>query len=257
MVMLLYTVEYLFAFAFGASVFSFGNVLAYRIPNRLDFVRGRSFCPKCAHPLSAADLVPILGFVFLRGKCRYCGERISPRYPLVEAFGGCLAVLSALVFGFAAPALTSFFASFFLTVIALIDHDTMEIPDGLVIAIAATAVLSYFVSPDGPDIVSRLIGVFAVSVPLLLLNLLVPESFGGGDIKVVAAAGFLLGWRALLVGMFLALVGGGLYGVALLARRKAGRRDHFAFGPFLSAGLIAAIYFGRTVFGAYLSLFAR
>ncbi len=244
----------LFVFAAGLCVGSFANVLAYRIPNKLDFVRGRSFCPFCGHALSGRDLVPLFSFVCLAGKCRYCGARISPRYPLVELLGGALALLCAAAFGFTLRAAFAFAAAAVLLAVALIDADTMEIPDGLVIALALLAALSVPLFPE-TRLIGRLIGVFAVSVPMLLIDLAIPTSFGGGDVKLAAAAGFLLGWKLMLVAAFVSVLTGGAYGAFLLAQKKMARGGHFAFGPFLCFGIVFSLLAGSIALDAYLALF--
>ena len=254
MLAFLYTVCYLFVFTVGICIGSFLNVLVYRIPNRIDFVRGRSFCPACGHSLGARDLVPLFSWLFLRGKCRYCGGRISPRYPIVELAGGGLALLSCWRLGFTWVAAIAFAACCILLTIALIDGDTQEIPDGLVIALAVLGVCSALMIGQGVWS-ERLFGAVCVSVPMVLMNLIVPTSFGGGDCKLMAAAGLLLGWRMTLLATFLAVLTGGGYGAALLIRRKKGRKDHFAFGPFLAAGCAVALFFGPGLLHWYLGLF--
>ena len=199
--------------------------------------------------------MPVFSWLFLKGKCRYCGEPISLRYCVVELLAGVLAAACALVFGLTWAALTAFFACCILLAVALIDADTQEIPDGLVIALAVVAVAAVWSIP-GRTIVDRLIGMACVSVPMLLIDLLIPTSFGGGDVKLMAAGGFLLGWKGTLLAMFIALIGGGGYGIWLLSRKKAGRRDHFAFGPFLAAGIAVALFFGDAILGWYMGMFA-
>lgn len=254
MLTLLYIICYLFVFTVGICIGSFLNVLAYRIPNRIDFVHGRSFCPGCGHSLAAKDLVPLFSWLFLKGKCRYCGGRISKRYPLVELAGGLLAVLSCWRLGFTAAAAVAFAASCILLTVALIDADTQEIPDGLNLALLAVGIAAIFICP-GLTLLQRLIGAACVSLPMLLLNLVIPTSFGGGDCKLMAAAGLLLGWKMTLLAMFLAVLSGGGYGAALLIRKQKDRKDHFAFGPFLAGGCVAALYFGPALLSWYLGLF--
>ena len=162
-------------------------------------------------------------------------------------------MFAALRFGFSGRAAIVFFSACVLLTVALIDHDTQEIPDGLCIALAVLGIASIFGIP-GVRLLDRAIGVFAVSVPMLLVNLLVPTSFGFGDVKLTAAAGLLLGWRALLVGMFVALLLGGGYGAYVLLRKKLGRRDHFAFGPALAAGMTVALFYGDAAALWYRSL---
>ena len=247
-------VLYLFVFVIGICIGSFLNVLIYRIPRRLNFVTGRSFCPTCQVKLTACDLVPIFSWLFLGGTCRHCHNPISARYPLGELLCGLFASLSLVVFGATPMALITFAAVCILFVIAMIDWDTMEIPNGLILALLVPAVCAAVFAPE-ISLLVRGIGFFVIALPMFLLNFIIPESFGGGDIKLCAVAGFLLGWQAMLFGTFVALVLGGGYGVYLLVTRKKGRREHFAFGPFLSIGITVALYWGTPVVSWYLSLF--
>lgn len=249
-----YLILCLFLFFAGACLGSFFNVVAYRLPRGLDFVKGRSFCPVCRHTLESQDLVPVLSWLSLKGKCRYCGAKVSRRYPLTEAAAGLFAVASFLRFGLTAAALLAMLICCTLMTLTLIDADTQEIPDGLIVVLLLFAVASAFVWKE-TGLVARLLGAVCVSVPMLLLNLIVPTSFGGGDVKLMAAMGLLLGWKNTLLAMFVALLLGGGYGIFLLARHKKGRRDHFAFGPFLSAGCVTALFFGEALIGWYLGLF--
>ena len=135
--------------------------------------------------------------------------------------------------------------------VALMGAETRTIPGRRDLARALAGTASLLTGPGAWA--DRLLGVVCVSVPMLLLCLAVPGGFGGGDIKLMAAAGLFLGWRHTLLAGFLGLVGGGLYGIWLLAARRAGRRDHFAFGPFLCAGLVLAMLFGEPVLQWYFS----
>lgn len=254
MLLLLECVPYLLAFLIGISIGSFVNVLVYRIPRGLDFVKGRSFCPACQQTLGARDLIPLLSWAFLKGKCRYCGAKISIRYPLVELAGGLLALLSQWRFGWTAAGLTVFMASMTLLTVSLIDWDTREIPDGLNIALGILAILSVWSMP-GPNIGARLMGLVCVSAPMCLINLIKPTSFGTGDVLLMVGAGFLLGWKNTLLAMFVALIIGGGYGAWLLLAKKAGGKDHFAFGPALATGICIALFFGNDIILWYLSLF--
>lgn len=111
---------------------------------------------------------------------------------------------------------------------------------------------SEFLAMDGVTIVSRLIGMICISLPLYLIVLIIPEGFGGGDIKLMFAAGFLLGWKATVVGFFIGLILGGIYGVICLVRRSHGKNDHFAFGPFLSVGLAITLFCGNDLMNRYI-----
>ena len=252
MVFVLYLILYSLLFAVGACLYSFLNVIVFRIPRGEGFLRGRSRCPSCGRELTAGDLVPIFSFLFLRGKCRTCGAKIPVRDTLTEGFGGALACLCFWQYGGSPKAILAFGFLFLLTATALIDADTMEIPDGFSIGIALLGGIAFFIFPeiDGKE---RLIGAVVVSLPLFL-TLLIPGAFGGGDIKLTAAAGLFLGWKLVLIALMLAILSGGGYGAYLLAKKKLGRKDHFAFGPFLCAGMGISLLWGEALLAWYWSL---
>ena len=247
-------------FMLGAAVFSFMNVVAWRLPRGKDPLKGRSFCPQCGAALGAADLTPVFSWLVLRGRCRHCGAHIPVRYLLVEVLGGVLALgctwrygaalgLPDGLFGMSWAALTALAVCGILLSVALIDAETQLIPDRLNLALAVCGVLGTLLSPAGW--LSHLIGAFCVSVPMLLLCLVIDGAFGGGDIKLMAAAGLFLGWQNTLLAMFLGILGGGLYGIWLLAAKRADKKDHFAFGPFLCAGIVIAMLFGEPILQWY------
>lgn len=243
---------YAFVFAFGSIIGSFLNVVVYRVPNGLSVAEGRSFCPRCHAKIRPYDLIPVLSWFILKGKCRDCGQPIAARYPLVEAAGGALAVLCCAVYGFHLQALTAFAVAAVLLPLSLIDADTMTIPDGLLVALAVPAVASYFVMP-GPGLAARAIGFFAVSLPMLLLTLLIPDCFGGGDIKLMAVCGLLLGWQRILLAGFLGLLFGLAAAVRLLVRRRGDRHSHFPFGPCLAGGVFLSLLWGDVMIRWYLA----
>ncbi len=245
---------HLLVFMAGAGIFSFLNVVIYRLPRKISFVTGRSHCPSCDATLRWYDMVPVFNWFYLRGRCRDCGAKISFRYPAVETLGGVLALLCMHNFGESAGAIAAFAFLGVLTVVALVDADTMEIPNGLVIGLLIIAAAAWGCGLE-PGWRERLIGFACVSVPMLLLTLAIPGAFGGGDIKLMAAAGLFLGWKLCLVATFLAIVGGGLYGIYLLAAHKKGKKEHFAFGPFLCAGMAVALFWGEQILEWYLGLF--
>ena len=228
----------LIAFLLGAALFSFMNVVAWRLPRGKDPLTGRSFCPQCGATLTAADLVPVFSWLALHGRCRHCGARIPARYLAVELLGGVLALgcrwrfgaayaLADGLFGIRWQGLAALALCGVLLSIALIDAETQLIPNRLNAAVAVLAVVE------------------------LLLCLAIPGAFGGGDIKLMAAAGLFLGWQHTLLAMFFGILGGGFYGIYLLAAHKADKKDHFAFGPFLCAGIVLALLFGEPVLAWY------
>ena len=140
-----------------------------------------------------------------------------------------------------------------LLIIAQIDQQTMEIPNGLVIACIVPAAMAVFAFPD-VTLTERLIGFFSVSLPLFAITLAVPGAFGGGDIKLMAVIGFFLGWKMSLTAFMIAVFSGGIYGIGLLLSKKKGAKEQFAFGPFLCAGTALTLFVGEWLLSWYLSI---
>lgn len=241
-----------FSILLGVCAASFLNVLIYRIPRKISFVHGRSKCPSCGETIKPYDLIPILSRVILRGKCRNCKAAISVRYSIFEAIGGLLFLLCFLRFGFTFRTVTADLFCCVLLVLAGIDIDTHEIPDILHIIIVALAVFDAVTM--SPDIISRLIGAVCVSIPFLIIALLT-GGLGGGDIKLMAATGLLLGWRLNVLAAALGFIIGALISVILLARKSAKGKTEIAFGPYLASGLVISMLYGDYFINGYLSLF--
>ena len=217
---------YMLVFVAGACFFYLLNGIIYLVPRKLGFKEGyRAF--------------------------RKAGYR--PRYLVSIVLGGAAAVASQIYFGSPAASVTVILFLGILLVVGFVDWDTMEIPDSFVAAAFASGFLSVFTMP-GTGILSRIIGIFAVSVPLLLLTLAVPGAFGGGDIKLMAGCGLFLGAKLCLLSLAFAVLTGGLYGIWLLLTRKKGGKEHFAFGPFLCVGMAAALFVGDWVLNWYMGL---
>jgi leader peptidase (prepilin peptidase)/N-methyltransferase len=241
-------------FLFGCIIGSFLNVCIYRIPHHESIVVGSSHCPKCMTPIRSFDLIPILSYVFLRGKCRTCKARISFRYPLIEFLTGCLFLGVFLVYGYTWPTLIGFVLSAVLVVIAMIDLDTMEIPDVFHYIILGLALVNILFLKA--NLVDHVIGSLIVSLPFFLVAYLT-QGLGGGDIKLMAVSGLLLGVQPTVVAALLGVMLGGIVASYLLITKKKGRKAMIAFGPFLCVGLYVAFLFGTPVFQWYMSLFAK
>lgn len=243
---------YLYIFVVGIVIGSFLNVVIYRVPKEISFAKGRSFCPHCQAQIKGYHNVPVFSYLWLRGKCADCGEPISIRYPLVELFTGLMAILIFAVYGLSFQWLVVFSAGAILICITMIDFDTMTIPNGLVIALMAPALLSFFFFPQ-IGLLSRVIGMGVISLPMLVLAFFIADAFGGGDIKLMGVAGFLLGWENTLLAAFIGLILGGAVAVMLLARKT--KDKHMAFGPYLCIGIMTALLFGDIIIQWYFNLF--
>lgn len=244
---------YLYCFVFGCCIASFMNVVVYRLPRGISIAKGRSFCGSCHHMLHAIDLIPILSYVFLKGRCRYCHAKISIRHPLIELAGGLLAVLSFAHYGFSLMTPLVFSLAMVLMAITLIDIDTMTIPDQLNIAVGVIAIISLFVY--SMPLASRILGAVVYSGGMIGINFLKEESFGGGDIKLCIPLGFMLGIVNMTVGMFLAILVAGIYAIILLLTHNTKLQSHMAFGPFICGGCLIGLLYGGQLATSYLRLF--
>lgn len=249
-----------FRFMLGACIFSFLNVVIYRLPRQESVVRGRSHCTACGHVLTGKELIPIISYLFLHGRCAACKEQISYRYILIESTGGAAFVYCAAFYGIGQTGVISLrgllvFA--FLSVLmaaAMIDYDTQIIYDSFHVIIFLLGTAAIWLFPEH-GIISKCIGTLIISVPMLLLALVIPGAFGGGDIKLMAACGWLLGTKSIVCAMFISLLAGGIYCTVLLAGKKISRKEHFAFGPWLAVGLAVSAFYGDFLVDSYLKMF--
>lgn len=233
---------------------SFLNVCIYRIPKKESIVFGHSHCMSCGSNLTPLDLVPVFSFIFLGGKCRHCGARISPRYPVVESLNAALWVCAFFTFGLSFRTITA--AAFIsgLIVLTFIDIDTKTIPNGVVIYLLAVGAVNCFADTSEP-FYWKIIGVFAGGLPLLIIALASRGGMGGGDVKIAAAAGLLLGWKLSLFALLAAFVTGAVFGVIYMAAAKKSGKTQIPFAPFLSAGMLIALFFGNPLINLYLTFF--
>ena len=242
---------YIIIFIFGSVVGSFVNVLIYRLPKNENIVVVNSHCMSCGHKLGWYDLVPLFSWIFLRGRCRYCKEKISIQYPLVEAINGFGYVLIFLVCGLNLSSILYAICFSMLVAISVIDWRTYEIPLGLNITILALGVIQCVLDYRNWHI--YLIGMVSVSGFLLLLFLLTGgRGIGGGDIKLMFAAGLLIGWQKIILALILGCIIGSIIHLILMKVSKKGRM--LAFGPYLSAGILLAILFGEQIIDWYLGI---
>lgn len=204
---------------------SFLNVCIYRLPRGEFFSKNRSFCPNCKAPIKAYDNIPVLSYLILRGKCRSCGQRISPRYPFVELLTCALWVGNYAAFGLDGMTVVFDITVAVLIVAAFVDLDTFEIPDSGIITLLVLGAIT-FAPFGGVSWQDKLIGCVCVSVPMLIVCL-----FGGmgfGDVKLYFVLGLLLGWQKILVVFLLSVVSGAVVSVVYLLIKR--RKDEGADG---------------------------
>lgn len=251
-------------FIFGLIVGSFLNVCIYRLPRNISIIRPSSACPSCNTPIKPWDNIPVLGYIFLRGKCRKCGERISIRYPLVELLNGIfyLAVFQFFGFGFHLPFLFAFASA--MIVITLIDldfqiiHDAITLP-GIVIGLIGASFLlpdPFSLQPSAFSLSvvgfkNSIAGLFLGGGLFYLIAILSRGGMGGGDIKLMAMVGAFMGWKAIFLTTFIGSLVGSVVGIFLMVFKGKGRKTKIPFGPFLALGSIITLFFGGEILRWY------
>ncbi|MBI3815576.1 MAG: prepilin peptidase [Nitrospinae bacterium] len=252
----------IFIFLFGTAIGSFSNVCIYRLPRKVSIVTPSSRCPACGKSISPLDNIPIISFIMLRGKCRFCRSPISWQYPIVEIITGLTYLLLYLKFHISFPVLihngTSLFPVYAilctsLIIIAFIDLEHKIIPDvitipGILIGLTVSFTMPHITALN--SIKGLLIGGGLFYVAAVLSR----GGMGGGDIKLIAMIGSFLGWKTTLLTIFLGSFIGSIVGITLMVLKKKGRKDMIPFGPFLSLGAIISIFFGRDLIYLWLTL---
>jgi leader peptidase (prepilin peptidase) / N-methyltransferase len=242
----------LFAFWPALALGSFLNVVAARVPLRRSIVRPASACMSCGSEVAWYDNVPVGSWLVLRGRCRSCGERISPLYPAVELATACLVAACFVAFGFSAYA---FLASFFcvvLVVLSAIDLTHRIVPNRIVLPAAAIVLVAQTALEPSPE---WALGALGAAGFLFVAALAYPAGMGMGDVKLALLLGAMLG-RLVGVGLMVGMVAALVPSVVLLARHGASaRKMGIPFVPFLALGALVALFFGQQLLDAYLSTF--
>ena len=247
-----------FAFAFGAVVGSFLNVCICRMPAMESVVFPPSHCTKCDYVIRWYDNIPILSYLFLRGKCRRCGEHISLQYPLVELLNGALTLALFLRYGPSFIFAVLFLFCSALVVVTFIDLEHQIIPDAITLpGIVIGFVVSFFIPQLGW--LNSLIGIVAGGGSLLLIAygyqlIAKKDGMGGGDVKLLAMMGAFFGWKAILFIIFVASMVGSVIGIGMMLAQKKDSTLAIPFGPFLASAAVLYIFYGRTIIFWYLNM---
>ncbi len=249
----------IFIFLFGLSVGSFLNSLIYRLETNENFLIERSHCPKCGHILSWQDLIPLLSFILLKGKCRYCHQKISWQYPLVELATAILFVLTLyytiydLRFTIYQLTITSF-----LIVIFVYDLKHYLIPDEIIypaIIIALIFNFQFLIFNQFPIFKSLILSAIGAAVFFLIIVLISRGKWMGvGDIKLAILMGLFLGFPKILVALFSAFLIGAIIGIGLIILGKKTLKSEVPFGPFLATGTFIAMFWGEKLINCYLNI---
>lgn len=255
---MMYYVMEIAVFLLGACIGSFLNVCIYRLPASKSIVHPRSMCPRCGKPIRFYDNIPMLSYLLLRGRCRDCGAAIPLRYPIVELMGGLFALGTFLKFGLTVETCIYFAFIACLLAITFIDLDHRIIPDvitlpGIPLGFAASFALPALTYKES------LLGILAGGGSLFLVAwtyhlITKKEGMGGGDIKLLAMTGALIGWQGVVFTIFIASLTGTLTGLAVMLRSRKGMKLAVPFGPFLAIGSILYIFFGPQLIAWYFNL---
>jgi len=239
-------------FLYGIIIGSFLNVCIYRIPLKENIVTTPSHCTQCGHRLQWYELFPIVSYLFLRGRCRKCGSKISIQYPIIEGLNGVLYVWVFLIHGLTPESVLYCLCASALIVLGVIDFRTYEIPAGINMFLGIAGIIR--VLYDSENYMDYIIGFVGVSGFLFLIYIITRgKGIGGGDIKLMAVSGLILGWKYNI----LAFVLGCIIGSAIhLIRMKISKKGRvLAFGPYLSVGIMIAILYGKPITDWYIGLY--
>lgn len=246
---------YVFFFLLGLAVGSFLNVVIFRLKYGGSIILGRSACPQCKNTIAWYDNLPLLSFIVLAGRCRHCRKKISWQYPLVELATGLIFILIFWRFGWSVKTLAGIVFAGFLLVIFIYDFKYYLILDRITIPAMIMAFL--FNLYLGFGIGNLALGVL-VGGGFFLVQFLISRSYwvGDGDIRLGALMGIMLGWKMLLVALFLAYVTGAAIGVILIILGKKKMSSKVPFGTFLSVATLITILWGEEILEWYLKLMA-
>lgn len=245
---------YLYFFVLGAVLGSFYNVVGLRVPVKMSIIAPRSHCVKCQRTLTAVDLVPIFSFVFLKGRCRGCSEKISSVYPLIELATGVLFVFAFHKLGFDFELITALTFISLLVIIFVSDITYMIIPDKVLLFFLPLLILERIMIPLVPWWDS-ILGAVSGFLLLLAIAVISKGGMGGGDIKLYFLIGLVLGLKLTMLSFFLATLAGAIYGFSGLLLGKYKKRQPVPFGPFIAFGAVAAYFYGKEIIFWYISSF--
>jgi leader peptidase (prepilin peptidase) / N-methyltransferase len=244
----------LYVFIMGLLFGSFFNVCIYRIPAGESIVNPPSHCPNCGSRLKVRDLMPVLSYLFLMGRCRHCREDISPRYAIIELFTGVVFLALFLVHGLSFEFIKYVVLASFMIVIGMIDYDTTDVYfsttiTGIIAGIILIAVGYYLGFGIKTYILGGLLGGGVIT-----LIILITKAMGWGDVEICLLGGLFLGFGNTVVMLFFSFIIGGVIGVLLIVTKKKSRKDYIPFGPAIALAAIFVMLFGEKILNWYMFL---
>ncbi|WP_144547826.1 A24 family peptidase [Bacillus sp. X1(2014)] len=241
----------LLIFVYGCIFGSFFNVIGLRVPLKKSIIIPRSACPVCGHQLKVYELIPVVSYLVQRGKCRGCQSRISPIYPTFELLTGLLFMTAPLVIGWSGELVVALTLISMFMIIIVSDIHYMLIPDKILIWFAGIFLLERIFWPLSPWWDS-ILGALTGFVLLLIIAIVSKGGMGGGDVKLYALIGLVLGFKLVLLSFFFSTLYGAVIGGLALLFKIVNRRQPIPFGPFIAAGTLTAYYRGTDLINLYI-----
>jgi len=251
-----YGINVVLIFILGLIVGSFSNVCIYRIPKNESIIFPASHCPKCHSPIKPVDNIPLLSYILLKGRCRNCKSKISIQYPIVEFLTGLIYLIFYLIYGLSIQTLIYIILSSALIIIAFIDLNEEIVPDvvslpGIVIGFIVSFFVPYI------SFINSGLGVIVGGGIILIIGMagsviFKKEAMGGGDVKLAAMIGAFLGWRFIIISLFLGFFLGALAGIILILSKIKSREDAVPFGPFIVLGSFITLLWGEQIISWYI-----
>ena len=251
-----YDINVVLIFILGLIVGSFSNVCIYRIPRNESIIYPVSHCPKCRSNIKPFDNIPLLSYILLKGRCRNCKSKISVQYPIAELLTGLIYLIIYLTYGLSVQFLIYIFLSSALIIIAFIDLNQHIVPDVISLpGIIIGFILSFFVPYI--SFINSALGVVVGGGIILIIGLagsviFKKEAMGGGDVKLAAMIGAFLGWRYIIISLFLGFFLGALAGIILILLKIKSRKDVVPFGPFIVLGSFIILLWGEQIISWYI-----
>jgi leader peptidase (prepilin peptidase)/N-methyltransferase len=251
-----YGIEIILIFILGLVAGSFSNVCIWRIPRNESIIYPASHCPKCRSNISPKDNIPLLSYILLKGRCRNCKSKISIQYPIVELLSGLIYLIIYLAYGLSVQTLIYIILSSALVIIAFIDLNEQIVPDVISLpGIVIGFIVSFFVSYM--SFVNSALGVVVGGGIILIIGMagsviFKKEAMGGGDVKLAAMIGAFLGWRYIIISLFLGFFLGALAGIFLIMAKIKSKEDTVPFGPFIVLGSFITLLWGEKIISWYI-----
>ena len=250
--------DYFVVMLLGLCIGSFLNVCIYRLPIEESIGFPPSHCTSCGYKLKLYDLIPVLSFVILKGKCRGCKEKISFQYPIIELINGIIYLLIYLQYGVSMNTLKYMLLTSIMIVIGMIDFKTMYVMTSTTIfaGLAGSAFIIFQWVTEGKFPLDNIIGaIIGLGFIGFIFVLTLGNAMGGGDLEIAFVIGLFLGVKATIFMLFMAFIIGGIVSVYLLIKKTKGMKSQIPFGPYLAMGAIIAIFLGEKLINLYLETY--